>query len=346
MTDQKTDILSTPECQNKSLFGRRWKVSVLIPLAENPDLTKSQEYTAYVLSDSDYEDTSLRVTFTIQKYGWTTPNFSEISVYNMSPETENLVYKNGTRIMVEAGYKNGNFGVIYDAPIFQPLWEREDYHTFKVIFRCVDAMDIIYENHVATVGTALDHQKNMVIQMMSRARVPSNIKIADNMVSKTLSRPKVYFDNPMIYLRKWAQQNGTLPSVIDREIILDKPQSAVTTTVQESAIVLSPDEGGLVGTPQQTQDGVNFTCLLNPLISIFFPPMIIKIDNSKIRQAALQYNNAGFARLDSDGMYRVIGVTHIGDTRGNEWYSNVVGANQDMEGLRPAMFETEQDIIE
>ena len=88
------------------------------------------------------------------------------------------------------------------------------------------------------------------------------------------------------------------------------------------------------------EDGVTFMCLLNPTISIFNPPMLVKLDNTKIRQTALQWGSKGFSRLDQDWMYRVIGVTHVGDTRGNEWYSQVVGVNQDMEGLLPAQFKT------
>lgn len=337
-----TDILKTPSYPNNKLFGRKWKISVLVPLSES---SETNEYTAYVLSDSDQEDLSLKVTFKIQKFGWTIPNFSEITVYNVRPDYEKILFKNGMRVMVEAGYQNGDFGVIYDAPIFQPLWEKEDNVTSKLTFRCVDALGMIYDNHVETIGTPLDHQKSMVEQMMSRARVPFSATLSDKLVSNKLARPKVFFDSPLYYLRKYAQQNGTLPSVINNEVVVDKPQSKVTTNLQENALVVSPGKGGLIGVPTQTQDGVEFTLLLNPIISIFNPPMLIKIDNSFIRQTSLQYNTAGFSRLDEDFTYRVIGVTHVGDTRGNDWYSKVVGINQSMEGLRGAMFQTEQDTI-
>ena len=45
------DKLATPEYTNRSLFGRRWRVRVLIPKSDNvTPLSSDLEYDAYVLS--------------------------------------------------------------------------------------------------------------------------------------------------------------------------------------------------------------------------------------------------------------------------------------------------------
>jgi len=134
-------------------------------------------------------------------------------------------------------------------------------------------------------------------------------------------------------------------STIDREVYIDRPQDPIPANLAKQALVLSPGSGGLVDTPQQTQDGITFTCLLNPAIKVFSPePMLVKIDNKIIRQMAIQYNSVGFSRLDEDGIYRVIGVTHIGATRGNDWYTVVVGVNQSMEGTLATQYKTQKDV--
>ena len=341
-----TDILATQKNNNEKLFGRKWKISVLIPLSETETSTDPSKYKAYVLSNSDYEDQSLDVTFKIEKSGWKCPNFSEIVVYNLNPQTENMVIRSGTRVLVEAGYVNGDYGVIYDGSIFQPMWEREDTVTTKVTFKCIDAMDIIYDNHVAATFGALAYQKNIVMNMAANSRKPFNItKISEGVGNMQLSRGKVLFDSPKYYMRKYAQQYGTTISTIDREVFIDRPQDPIPANLTKQALVLSPASGGLVGTPQQTQDGITFTCLLNPTIRVFKPePMLVKIDNKIIRQMAIQYNTAGFSRLDEDGIYRVIGVIHTGATRGNEWYTTVTGCNQSMEGTLAAQFRTSKDV--
>jgi len=53
------DILATQKNYKDKLFGRKWKISVLIPLSETETSADPNKYTAYVLSNSDYEDQSL-----------------------------------------------------------------------------------------------------------------------------------------------------------------------------------------------------------------------------------------------------------------------------------------------
>jgi hypothetical protein len=342
------DKLRTPPPEtpgyDAKLFGRKWKVSVLVPKTEetNTNSMNWDDYILYVVSDSTHEDTSLRVTFNIQKFGYITPNFSEICIYNMKPETEKIVIKNGCRVLVEAGYVSGDFGVIYSAPIFQPLWEREDNVTTKVTLRCIDCLGIIHENHVE-MSAAMLSQQDMVVAMAAKSRNSYEAPIiGDNMDKTTPSLTKLFFDSPHYYMRQYCQKSGTTPSYIDGKAILDRPQDPISTDMTTNALVVSPGVGGLIGTPQQTQDGITFTLLLNPLITIFQPPMLIKIDNAWIRQMQLEYGTVGFSKLDEDGIYRIIGVTHVGDTRGNPWYSNCVGINQSMEGMLAAQFQTIQ----
>jgi hypothetical protein len=49
----------------------------------------------------------------------------------------------------------------------------------------------------------------------------------------------------------------------------------------------------------------------------------VKLDQTLIRQEKIRRGILQ-TRLDEDGLYRVAGVMHIGDTRGNEWYTEVV----------------------
>jgi hypothetical protein len=334
--------LKPPEYTSK-LFGRRWKVSVLVPKTDVPT-SEDPDYTAYVVSNSDYENKTLRVTFDIQKK-WTVPNISEICIYNLNSRDEKILFKNGTIVQVEAGYVNGHYGLIYEGDVFQPMWERENNVTFKLTLRCIDVMRLLSpDNHVA-MSAALMTQQETVLKMAEASRVSFTPKISKTMVSTRPTRTKVLFDNPFHYLRKWCQQNGTMVGSEDGVVYLSRPQD--TNEDFDSggnALVLSPGKGGIIGVPQQTQDGVNFTCLLNPLIGIFKNPFLIKIDNSFIRQTAVQYGDKGFSMLDQDGMYKVIGVNHVGDTRGKDWYSHVIGVNQSMEGVGSVLFSTMEHI--
>jgi hypothetical protein len=74
----------------------------------------------------------------------------------------------------------------------------------------------------------------------------------------------------------------------------------------------------LVGTPEQTNEGIKVKCLLNPLILIGGK---LKIDE---QFSAASSENGALVKIDADGIYRVLGVSMSGDTRGTDWYSSIV----------------------
>ena len=88
---------------------------------------------------------------------------------------------------------------------------------------------------------------------------------------------------------------------------------------------------GLLGTPSQNELGISCEVLLDPSVNIntFF-----HIDNERI--AGYQYQVGQPVRsLDNEGIYRVIRLTHIGDTRGEDWKTSIEAVSQ--AGILPSM---------
>lgn len=90
----------------------------------------------------------------------------------------------------------------------------------------------------------------------------------------------------------------------------------------------SQTPGGLsqtiIGTPQQTQQGVEFTVLLDPRVKV---GDVVKLDYTSIRQVLLQAPSPNgpyqLTRLDRDGTYTVFHVRHEGSTREVPWYTHL-----------------------
>ena len=115
---------------------------------------------------------------------------------------------------------------------------------------------------------------------------------------------------------RWSIQNGKLQ-------IIPKGQ-----TMSQEAFVLRPDTG-LIGMPIQTPSGIEARCLLNPNIRIGGR---VQIDQSSVQQAvinqqvsagALRYNSF-LPKLAGDGLYAVFVAEHRGDTRGQDWYTDLI----------------------
>ncbi len=98
-----------------------------------------------------------------------------------------------------------------------------------------------------------------------------------------------------------------------------------TGVLPNQAVVLN-SKTGLVGQPEQTNDGIKARCLLNPMLKIGGK---VQINEKDVAQAKLadtskdaQANKP--ADIAADGFYRLLVVEHSGDTRGNDWYSDLV----------------------
>jgi len=140
-----------------------------------------------------------------------------------------------------------------------------------------------------------------------------------------LPRGKVMYGNARQYLRDVAQSNGKVWSIQNEQITF----IPVTSYLPGERVVLT-SKTGLIGTPQQTTEGVNVKCLLNPRLRI---GGLIDIDNASIADFKINFAIKGSpANLpipqSPDGVYYCLVIDHSGDTRGVDWYSTILGITQ------------------
>jgi hypothetical protein len=83
----------------------------------------------------------------------------------------------------------------------------------------------------------------------------------------------------------------------------------------------------MIGTPEQTEEGIKIRCYLNPLIRI---GQLVQINNANINRNTLNkqmfpsYTSQYYpATVTNDGFYRVLVCDHMGDMRGNDFYTEL-----------------------
>jgi hypothetical protein len=301
------------------LFGRKWRISIF----SQPDADGNSRQ--IVLSDSTKEQTTgaLRVTFEIDKPGWSTPNYSDITIWNLKAKDFNIPFYQGQRVLVEAGYVTGAFGVIFDGQLFQPIWDRPDVVDYTLMLHCIDGMDKLDQNLInRTIGVGSTYE-SQVHFIAKNAQTPIPIQyITPNLKMETLPRGKSFFGDAKGHLDNIAKANNAQWWLEDGKLTL----SQLTDISKEKALVYSPATG-LIGTPQQTQAGVLFKVSLDPRIKIRRPGLQIKLDNVLVRKMLISQGQIA-SPLDRDFYCMVARVRHIGDTRGGEgapWYTEVLG---------------------
>lgn len=271
----------------------------------------------------------LRIVFKISKKDAQTPNKALIVVYNLQADTAKRIRNEFTRVILQAGYES-NYGVIFDGTIKQVRLGKENGTDTYLEINAGDG-DLAYNFAVVNTTLAAGATQADQIGAVSRAMQDKGTQggFIDTLPAQRLPRGKVMYGMARNYLRQscvssdasWSIQNGQL-QVIRQDGLL--PDQAVVLT----------SKTGLVGTPEQTNDGIKARCLLNPMLKI---GARVQIDESLIQESRLpesSKNNAANqpAPLDRDGMYKLLTIDYSGDTRGNDWYCDFVGIGLDVTG--------------
>lgn len=283
----------------------------------------------YVLPQGDQPGldlSELRFVFQVRAQDTTTPNTAVIRVYNMSDKTAERVRKEFTRVVVQAGYVNTSYGVIFDGTICQTRMGRERNVDSYVDILAADG-DAPYNMAIinTTLAPGATNQQQLAAIDKSIQPFGSGLATQNGLPGGVLPRGKVLFGGPLLELDNitrtagytWTFQNGKVVPI------------PLTGYLPNEVVVLS-SQTGLIGVPEVTQQGVQVVCLINPKIRI---GTRIQINNDLINRVndrgpgiLPSYANpfaGAYAMTTADGIYRVLVQEFEGDSRGNPWYARL-----------------------
>jgi hypothetical protein len=237
------------------------------------------------------------------------------------------------QVLLQAGYE-GNFGTIFQGQLVQIRLGRESPMDDYVDIFAADG-DVSHRWGMMNRTLAAGWQAKDVAQQAVQACSPFGLTGGDfpdetDPPQRPAPRGKVCFGMMRDILNDVASTHR-VSWWINRNSLEFLPVSAYKPG---DAVVIT-SKTGMVGLPHQTNFGVSVRCLLNPAIS---RGSQIKIDNTSVQRQqfsttsssdAANINSILATNLDADGFYKALMVNHIGDTRGNEWYTEVEGLSID-----------------
>lgn len=295
------------------LFGRRYKIILELDNGQFVDLS------------------TLRCTFDITKSWYNPDNCCVVSVYNLNATHENMVIKHGRRIIVEAGYSGETFGLIYSGNVFQVLRSKENGTDYILTILAYDSPSYSLYN---VTNTTLISQATMRQAVNAVTKAIDKGQISAKTTEINYPRGKVLFGGSASLLNQIKKtidstyyiENGKI-NIIDAE------------TLEPGEVFDLGPKSGLIGSPSQTQEGITCKCLINPRIKL---NSLFHVDNSKIATAQVQLGQYQVP-LDAEGLYRVIKLNHVGDTRGQDWYTTITAITQN--GSLPSLADNYGTII-
>lgn len=275
-----------------------------------------------------------RFKFETKAFDTESPNSMRVRVYNVGQATAQSLTTEFTRVVLQAGYINGNFGIIFDGTIAQTRRGKEsNTDTYVDIFAIDGDVAYNYSTVFTTLGpgtTSHDAVNALVSEMQKRDPniQPPPWDQIDALPLLHNARGKVMAGMASDIARQLGQSMNTRISIQNGQVTL----IPVTGYLQGEAVKLN-SQTGLVGMPETTQQGVELTCLLNSKLRV---GNLIQIANKEINDelnTVTSQVQSGFpswqtteffANTSADGFYKAFVIEHEGDTRGNPWYSHLI----------------------
>lgn len=277
----------------------------------------------------------LRFIFRIKRGDTQTPNTLRVRVYNVSEQTALRTMKEFTRVVLQAGYE-GNYGIIFDGTIIQVRIGRENQTDTYVDITAADgdsAYNFGFVNTTLAAGATMRDVVDASMKAMEKKGVTRGYMAF--LTEQRLARGKVMFGLARKFMEGVARTTQSVWSIQDGKAVLWPETSYNPGDIP----VISP-QTGLVGLPEQTSNGITARMLLNPSVKI---GTLIQLKNEAIqlygynpdiKQQSENGNIEMQSALNDEGLYYVMLAEHWGDTRGNDWHTEVVCLAADVTAFR------------
>jgi len=261
------------------------------------------------------ELSNLRIAFEVVKTVDAIPNSATIRVYNLNNDNVAAIQQDYEDVIIKAGYAGGE-AQIFAGNIQYVSHYRQGPDYITEITAADGDRDYrnAYISETLAAGTTDVDVVDRCIGNMTKTR-KGTVQIS----GAPQSRGTVLQGPVREILSQVAMSNACNWSIQDGQLQMVRADSKIGQAIVVSA------QTGLLEAPERNDKGIAARCLLNPNFHI---NGVIKLDNEAIRVKAAkpkilkqERHERPPVRLNPDGIYKIIKLTHSGDNRGNEWYS-------------------------
>lgn len=285
--------------------------------------------------DKAMDLSEMHITFTSSQQDEEHPDSCRIRVHNLSRDTVKKIKGEFSTVVLQAGYEGVGLGVIFKGTIRQWGEGREANRVDTYLDILAADGDLGYNHGFINKTLAAGASPRRIIDETVAAMQAQNLRAGRIAVAEgfggTLPRGKVLFGLGRTILRAQARQVQASWNIKDGAVNM----TPLDEYPPGQPVVLN-SLTGLIGRAEQTIDGVRARCLINPRLNVgglvhIDEDSVNKITQQKdsvIRGAQVPYNQwvgiQNLADITADGLYRVYVSEYHGNTRGTEWYQDLV----------------------
>jgi hypothetical protein len=301
----------------------------------------------------------LRIKFTVHYYTKESPASLHARVYNLSPQTiqsiigftqknppksTGVAFATSGIVVLKAGYIE-NFDQIFKGYVYQlRVGKESNVDSYLDIF----AADGDEAHNWATMNTTLaaGYTAKDVYQScgesMKKWQVATGPAPNGLDASSGSPRGRVCFGMTRDVLRDLGESHNFTWNILNQQL-----EAHPKFTARPGDAIIINRFTGMIGIPEQTDQGISVVTLLNPAIRW---GTLVQINDTDIARLVINNPNANYAiplspafkdqgaivpPINSDGNYVVVHARYEGDTRGNPWYVHMVCLSIDKTAVIP-----------
>lgn len=240
-------------------------------------------------------------------------SYADISIYNITNDTAQKIFKKGSLIGLRAGYVD-NIDFIFKGEIVNIFRERDG---ASIITRIVARSRI---DNTTNINQTLGKNAKLTAIIKACAGVmgyPLVIKESDFANIQNYPRGYTLNGDPRVYLDELSK-TFKFSYVIENERLI----VTLDDKVRDGDVFQVSRYTGMEGIPIVTEIGVDVDVRLNPKINIGGR---FKVESEF---ASFNFSNIYFQDVPSQagkGVYKVQRITHSGDSWGDTWTSAITG---------------------
>ena len=273
----------------------------------------------YKLKLAGTEISEYRINFKVDKSLVGFPNLANIKIYN-APENVKKLLKQGDKIELYAGYEN-NIGLIFKGEVvnINSMYLKPDFIFEIYAGDAHKALTSAKINKTLKAGATTETIYNTLIDSLHGVSKGLTEGLKD-CISKKRSLLKAIILSGGV--KEWLDK---ISATCGFDYAVD--DGVISTVAKNKALnsgnpFLISQATGMLGSPDQTEIGMNVTTLLNHSFRLGHTFKISSMSST------LNVGNLMFRKVkkhSSNALYRINNISHTGDSRDGDWKSELTG---------------------
>ena len=325
------------------LWGQAWELTITNDTGGSLSTT--------TIASTAWEPEGLRITFDVLQAMNSSPIwYADISIYNLNNHDIQTLLLQAKRATLKAGFQTGpsKYAIIWDGVVFQSLYTREAIVDQKVTLHCIASPQYTDSTLVSFSMGPFSSQARLLASIADDTDLPpityaqgtAGQAAQQRMDTTVYPRGNTVFGKTSKYMAQIADSNFLQSWTDGKKAYVSEVDSGKRTpdliyappyppgSIPQKQDLPPGTSQSLIGTPQQIQQGVIFTVLLDPRLHVGLPPQLVQLAQLKALTAQTVMpspNSSLLYPLSPNLLFFVTQVRHVGDTRGSDWYTEVTG---------------------